>query len=289
MPDGGFLITGWTTGFETGRMTLLAIRTDADGRVGTDCIAVQSGELALEVVPRQPPSRPFEVAITAPPPPEPVDSTPMSLAGTPGGELLSARACIAPSLAPVLRVSTVGNGTVTSMPSGITCGPDSAGICAQAYATGTAVRLDASTTAPYVFAGWLGHCSDAASAPSAMLVLDQSATCEARFAPPDAAPSVTYADTNFDDGAWAVVDVRVQPLLAVVGATWRQQIDGGNPGAYREMHDQITPGVLALSVLHVHAGAIYEPARQGAIASLHYSEDRAVLNAPAGPLFSRRC
>jgi hypothetical protein len=290
MPDGGFLITGWSTGFEAGRKTLLAIRTDADGRVGTDCGAMRSDELVMSVeaapdarvASRQIDTSLLTIAGAIPTrPPLPVESPLLSMVGMPAADLLSARACIAPSLAPVLRVSAVGNGVVSSVPGGIACGPNSAGSCAQAFATGTSVRLEALASAPDVFVGWLGQCSEAASAPVTTVILNQSATCEARFAPPDAVPSVTFADAEFDDGAWSVVDVRVQPSQPV-GATWRQVIDAGNPGKYREMHDQVTSGVIAMSALHINMGAVYEPGLQGAVSSLHYSEDRAVLSSAAG-------
>jgi hypothetical protein len=282
MPDGGFLITGSSTGFELGRQTLLAIRTDADGRVGTDCTAMAAREVNLRIGAGVSLSRPVALSeLAGELSGQSVDAPRLPMAGEPAENLLSARACIAPSLAPVLRVSAIGNGVVSSVPGGIACGPNSAGSCAQAFATGTSVRLEALASAPDVFIGWLGHCSEAASAPAATVILDQSATCEARFAPPDAVPSVAFADAEFDDGAWSVADVRVQPSQPV-GATWRQVIDAGNPGKYREMHDQVTSGVIAMSALHINMGAVYEPALQGAVTSLHYSEDRALLSAPAG-------
>ncbi|MCC6473077.1 MAG: Ig-like domain repeat protein, partial [Burkholderiales bacterium] len=56
---------------------------------------------------------------------------------------------------PVLSVSRVGAGTVTSSPAGIDCGFD----CGQAYASGTAVTLIATAETGFVFGGWTGACS----------------------------------------------------------------------------------------------------------------------------------
>jgi Fe-S cluster biogenesis protein NfuA len=54
-----------------------------------------------------------------------------------------------------LKVTTQGNGTVTSLPSGINCGVD----CDESYRPNTTVTLTANPNADYTFAGWGGACS----------------------------------------------------------------------------------------------------------------------------------
>src|SRR5206468_7313655 len=51
-----------------------------------------------------------------------------------------------------------GSGTVTSMPTGITCGTD-----CSTYASGTAVTLTAAPAAGSVFTGWSGGCTGTGS------------------------------------------------------------------------------------------------------------------------------
>jgi hypothetical protein len=54
-----------------------------------------------------------------------------------------------------LDVSATGSGTVTSSPSGISCGSD----CSESYAEGTSVTLTASPASGWSFGGWGGACS----------------------------------------------------------------------------------------------------------------------------------
>ena len=56
----------------------------------------------------------------------------------------------------LLSVALSGSGTVTSTPAGISCGAD----CSEAYASGTAVSLNATPAANWSFGGWSGACAD---------------------------------------------------------------------------------------------------------------------------------
>ncbi|WP_386027928.1 S8 family serine peptidase [Thiorhodococcus fuscus] len=59
----------------------------------------------------------------------------------------------------VLSVSKVGSGTVTSSPSGISCGST----CSASFSSGTAVTLAATPSSGYSFSGWGGACSGTGS------------------------------------------------------------------------------------------------------------------------------
>lgn len=65
-------------------------------------------------------------------------------------------------------------------------------------------------------------------------------------------------------------DARDADLQPVMGA-------GGNPGGFRRMTHTLTkqtaPDFVTLFVEHRFTGATYDPSKQGAIASLDYSED----------------
>jgi uncharacterized repeat protein (TIGR02543 family) len=81
------------------------------------------------------------------------------------------------TLTPPSRTLTVtkngtGQGTVTSSPTGITCGSD----CTEAFAHGTAVTLTATAAVGSTFTGWSAAC------PNGRLTMDANKTCTATFA-----------------------------------------------------------------------------------------------------------
>jgi hypothetical protein len=73
-----------------------------------------------------------------------------------------------------LAVSKTGNGTVTSTPSGITCGTG----CLSNFVAGAAVTLKATPEAGYAFAGWSGGCTGTADC---KLTLSSNTTVIASF------------------------------------------------------------------------------------------------------------
>ena len=75
-----------------------------------------------------------------------------------------------------LNVSRSGNGTVTSSPTGISCGSD----CTQAYSSGTLVSLTAAPATGSVFAGWSGTGCTTAS-PNVSFTITGNMTCTATF------------------------------------------------------------------------------------------------------------
>jgi hypothetical protein len=87
------------------------------------------------------------------------------------------------SASPRLTVSRSGNGTVTSTPSGISCGSD----CTQNYAAGTQVTLSASPAAGSRFAGWSGGgCSGTGAC---RVTVNGAVGVTATFSPSSSGPS----------------------------------------------------------------------------------------------------
>jgi hypothetical protein len=82
------------------------------------------------------------------------------------------------SSTPMLTISRAGSGsgTVTSSPSGISCGSD----CSQTYAAGTRVTLTASAASGSTFAGWSGGGCSGTSA-TCSVTLNASTTVSATF------------------------------------------------------------------------------------------------------------
>lgn len=85
-------------------------------------------------------------------------------------------AVVTVNLSPTSHTLTIiisGNGTVTSNPSGINCGPT----CQASFTIGTSVTLSTDPTTGYVFSGWSGDpdCADGTVA------MDVNKTCIATF------------------------------------------------------------------------------------------------------------
>jgi hypothetical protein len=75
-----------------------------------------------------------------------------------------------------LTVSRTGRGSITSSPSGITCGA----ACSALFASGAQVTLTATPEPEYPFQGWGGACSG--TAPTCRLTLTAATSVSARFA-----------------------------------------------------------------------------------------------------------
>ena len=78
---------------------------------------------------------------------------------------------------PLLTVSRLGRGLVTSVPAGISCGE----ACEAAFPQGSNVLLSATPDPGMVFAGWSGACSGMGDC---ALSLDSSQAVRARFVSP---------------------------------------------------------------------------------------------------------
>ncbi len=77
---------------------------------------------------------------------------------------------------PMLTVTRTGNGTITSVPAGITCGND----CTEAYARGTSVTLTATPDVGSAFTGWTGACTGTGSC---TVTMTEARTVSATFTP----------------------------------------------------------------------------------------------------------
>ena len=73
--------------------------------------------------------------------------------------------------------SGTGSGTVTSDPSGISCGSD----CSEAYNQGSAVTLTASPSSGTIFGGWGGDCSSCGTNATCQIIMNSDKTCSAVF------------------------------------------------------------------------------------------------------------
>jgi hypothetical protein len=105
------------------------------------------------------------------------------------GGPLNVRATFAPIpvMSFALTVSVSGGGSVTSAPSGITCGSD----CSEGYAPKTSVTLSATAAAGQRFTGWSGACTG--TGPCTVL-MNQARSVGAAFTSATAGPVYYFSD-----------------------------------------------------------------------------------------------
>jgi hypothetical protein len=81
-----------------------------------------------------------------------------------------------------LSVAKTGDGTVSSAPAGIVCGP----VCSAAYDEGTSVALSAAPDPGWTFAGWEGAC---AGVGACVVTMSAAHSVTAHFNPPPPTPA----------------------------------------------------------------------------------------------------
>ena len=126
-----------------------------------------------------------------------------------------------------------GNGTVSSSPSGISCGSD----CTQDFADGTAVTLTATPASGSEFAGWSGACSGTGTCTVTMsAVRDVTATFNSVPVPPPApapTPEPTPTPTPAPDNTFVLsgrsvsltkYSIRINSNATVLGPGLIQQV-----------------------------------------------------------------
>ena len=92
-----------------------------------------------------------------------------------GPKIVTATFNITPPLQFPLSVSIIGQGTVTSNPTGINCGAD----CSEEYTSGTSVTLTATPVSDYFFTGWSGACTG--TTPSCVVSMTATKNVTATF------------------------------------------------------------------------------------------------------------
>lgn len=88
---------------------------------------------------------------------------------------------------------------------------------------------------------------------------------------------ITFSDSIFNDSDWELV-----PWMSGNGGTTaaKQEVSGGNPGTFRSIVNHVNTAAVDNSNIfgfNFRRGASYNPSKQGAIASINYSEDSILI------------
>lgn len=94
-------------------------------------------------------------------------------------------------------------------------------------------------------------------------------------------PPIVFDDGDFAVAAWTAA---ATPTPAQNGPTHvvAQALDGGDPGAYRRISNQMTAGASALQIDHLSAASTYDPRAQGAIYTIGLASDCIETSRAAG-------
>lgn len=94
-------------------------------------------------------------------------------------------------------------------------------------------------------------------------------------------PPIVFGDGDFPAAAWTT---SATPTPAQNGPTYAvaQALDGGDPGAYRRISNQMTAGASALQIDHLSAASTYDPRARGAVYTIGLASDCIAASRDAG-------
>jgi hypothetical protein len=94
-------------------------------------------------------------------------------------------------------------------------------------------------------------------------------------------PAIVFEDATFASGDWAVAEIS-SPTTAGPTHAEQQVNTGGNPGDYRSTSITLPTGVSQLTEFDEYQGATYDPASQGAILVVDFTQDCRTLAGSLG-------
>lgn len=94
-------------------------------------------------------------------------------------------------------------------------------------------------------------------------------------------PGVVFQDSEFQPADWSVATIS-EPSSNGPTHIEEQALNGGNPGAYRKMTIMLPAGPTKLVAFHTLASASYDPATQGPVYLIDFTQDCLVLPGTLG-------
>lgn len=97
--------------------------------------------------------------------------------------------------------------------------------------------------------------------------------------------TVTFVDATFNNSDWSASELRDTTPANTFVFTGTQLLTGGNPGSYRQVTQASVSGIgenVSIVAGHVYLPGSFDPATDGAIASISYAMDGISINATAG-------
>jgi hypothetical protein len=94
-------------------------------------------------------------------------------------------------------------------------------------------------------------------------------------------PGVVFEDSEFQPADWSVATI-AEPSSNGPTHIEEQATSGGNPGAYRKMTITMPAGPSKLITFHTLAAAVYDPASQGPVYLVDFTQDCLVLPGTLG-------
>ena len=111
-------------------------------------------------------------------------------------------------------------------------------------------------------------------APRAKLISISALFAAVLFAVPSHSMVISYTDTEFVDASWSVVEALDTTPNNSFTFSGTQILSGGNPGAYRQVVNQINTGTASSIISgHFRSDMIYNPGTDGAFGSIDVSFD----------------
>jgi hypothetical protein len=132
------------------------------------------------------------------------------------------------------------------------------------------VDIPGATGATYTLAG--ANLGDDGAQFGVRVTAANGATTASSLLSVSSAPGVVFQDADFVESDWTASAI-VEPASNGPTHAETQEATGGHPGAFRRIAYQVPSGASSVRVFHLARSAVYDPAVQGAIYAIDWTQD----------------